>query len=82
MKFCIEKEEEEEEEEEEKKKEKGKGENEGANMKRKRRIISILHEEEFTTQSSGHKIKVLDIQGDLKVTKHPEHLEKEKSKER
>ena len=65
-----------------KNKEKGKGENEGANMKRKRRIISILHEEEFTTQSSGHKIKVLDIQGDLKVTKHPEHLEKEKSKER
>ena len=51
-------------------------------MKRKRRIISILHEEEFTTQSSGHKINVLDIQGDLKVTKHPEHLEKEKSKER
>ncbi|CAH3120877.1 unnamed protein product [Pocillopora meandrina] len=51
-------------------------------MKRKRRIISILHEEEFTTQSSGHKIKVLDIQGDLKVTEHPEHLEKEKSKER
>ena len=53
-----------------KNKEKGRGENEGANMKRKRRIISILHEEEFTTQSSRHKIKVLDIQGDLKVTKH------------
>ena len=35
-------------------------------MKRKKRIISILHEEEFTTQSSRHKIKVLDIQGDLK----------------
>ena len=67
VKFCIEKEEEEEEEEEEKEnKEKGKGENEGAKMKRKKRIISILHEEEFTTQSSRHKIKVLDIQGDLK----------------
>lgn len=67
VKFCIEKEEEEEKKKKKKKnKEKGKGENEGAKMKRKKRIISILHEEEFTTQSSRHKIKVLDIQGDLK----------------